>query len=278
MIGFTAPGVRRVLLAAATRLAIALGLVASLVVGVGLVALLERPFPSPQAGPPPEQPVEPAPVPPGTTAPVQQAALTPQVRPGADPVREWADQVSGIVDVPARALVSYANAELAMRTYQPSCRISWATLAGIGRIESDHGRYAGRFLQENGRPSSPIIGVPLDGAPGVQALPPTTIGLALDGDPRHDHAVGPMQIIPTTWAKWATTARRDGAADPQNLDDASMTAARYLCASGRDMTTGPGWWSAVLSYNSSVEYAQKVFALAQTYANASDRVLQHQTQ
>ncbi|GAA0512917.1 murein transglycosylase [Saccharopolyspora subtropica] len=258
-------------LAALGRLAVALGLLASAVGGVGLVGWFGRPPESPVAaarlGP---QEVQPAPVQPGSIAPPVEEPL-PQPTPGTDPVRQWADQVATVVDIPARALVSYVNADLAMREHQPGCRISWATLAGIGRIESDHGRFGRRLLREDARPSSPIVGVPLNGAPGIREIPDTDRG-ALDGDVVHDRAVGPMQFIPSTWRRWATDGNGDGIGDPQNLDDAAMAAARYLCAGNRDMTTGAGWWSGVLSYNNSVEYGQKVFALAQTYAQAGNRL------
>ncbi|HEY8373786.1 MAG TPA: lytic murein transglycosylase, partial [Pseudonocardiaceae bacterium] len=78
-----------------------------------------------------------------------------------------------------------------------------------------------------------------------------------------------MQFIPSTWAQWAADGDGDGKADPQDLDDAALAAARYLCAGNRDLGTGKGWWAAVMSYNNSVEYAQKVFGLADTYARAS---------
>jgi len=254
------------------RLAVAVALVASVAAGVGLAALVARPPAAPVAGPPPEDTVEPAPVLPGSAAPeVQEPLPAPApAPPGDDPVRSWANRVAADVDVPARALISYVNADLAMRQYKPSCRISWATLAGIARIESNHGRYGDRVLDDDARPSRPIIGVPLDGTPGVRAIGDTDGG-ALDGDREHDRAVGPMQFIPSTWRKWATDGNGDGLGDPQNLDDASMGAARYLCSSGRDLTTGSGWWGSVMSYNNSVEYGQKVFAIAESYSAAAER-------
>ncbi|MER7010740.1 lytic murein transglycosylase [Saccharopolyspora sp. NPDC000359] len=263
--------------AALGRLATAFGLLAAMVTGVGLINLLGAPPSAPWAGPPVEREPEPAPVLPGSTAPPveEPPEAIPGVDPGqlesgVDPVRKWADEVATVVDIPARAIVSYVNADLAMREYQPGCRISWATLAGIGRVESNHGRFGGRILREDGRPSTPITGVPLNGAPGIRQIPDTDGG-RLDEDPVHDRAVGPMQFIPSTWRRWATDGSGDGIGDPQNLDDAAVSAARYLCAGGRDMTTGAGWWSGVMSYNNSVEYAQKVFALAESYAEAGNR-------
>lgn len=46
---------------------------------------------------------------------------------------------------------------------------------------------------------------------------------------------------------------------------------RYLCAGGRDMTTGTGLWQSVLSYNNTSEYAQLVYGAAQRYSQASLR-------
>ncbi|MDR7302682.1 lytic transglycosylase domain-containing protein [Haloactinomyces albus] len=255
---------------------VALSLLGAMVTTVGLVSVLGKPDAAPVAGPLPERALEPAPVRPGSTAPpVQKPVPVPEPQPQDSegligPIREWANKVATAVDIPARALVSYVRADLAMSEYQPDCRISWATLAGIGRVESDHGRYGNRTLGEDAVPSRPIIGVALDGGPNVRAISDTDNG-ALDGDPIHDRAVGPMQFIPTTWSKWATDGNGDGVGNPQNLDDAATAAARYLCAGGRDMSSGQGWWSGVMSYNNSVEYARKVYALAETYAAASNR-------
>lgn len=265
-------------LAALARLTVALGLLCALVAGVGLVDLLGGPSSAPVAGPPPRQQVEAARVQPGSAAPpVDQPPLEPpppappqEQHSQADPVRDWANRVSASVDVPERAVISYVNADLAMRSYQRGCHLSWATLAGIARIESDHGRYGGTFLRSDASPARPIIGVPLDGTPGVRKIADTDGG-AIDGDSSQDRAVGPFQFIPSTWRKWSTDGNGDGKGDPQNLDDASMAAARYLCAGGKDLSSGKGWWSAVFSYNNSVQYGQQVYALAETYAQAGNR-------
>lgn len=184
-------------------------------------------------------------------------------------VTAWVNRISGSTDIPPRVLRAYANADLMIRATDPACRLSWTLLAGIGHVESHHGRYGGAGIDAGGRETIPVVGVPLDGSTGFQRIPDTDHG-ALDGDPVWDHAVGPMQFLPSTWRRWGVRASRDGnPPDPQNIDDAAVTAGRYLCSGGRDLGTPKGWWDAVLSYNNSVDYGQRVFSAADAYARAS---------
>lgn len=230
--------------------------------GIWLLRAASQPEQSPIEIPAASVPI--ADVTPGAVVPPQpQAGAV-----GEDPLRTWASSVAARIDVPARALMAYGNAELVLRTTQPNCHLSWATLAGLGRVESNHGRFAGAVLREDGRPSKPIIGVPLDGSAGVKAIGDTDNG-QFDGDPNVDRAVGPMQFIPSTWRRWTSDANLDGVGDPQQIDDAALAAGRYLCAGGRDLATPKDWWAAVFSYNNSVPYGQKVFGLADTYARAA---------
>jgi membrane-bound lytic murein transglycosylase B len=186
----------------------------------------------------------------------------------ADP-GAWLAHVASTTDVPARALRAYTEAAVKTRAADPGCHLDWATLAGIGRTESDHGSHGDSHLGADGEVSPPVIGPTLDGSPGLRAVADTDGG-RLDGDPVWDHAVGPMQFLPKTWAKWGVRAAGDGAApDPENMDDAALTAARYLCAQDGDLATPNGWWTAVLTYNNSVSYGQEVFSNADAYARAS---------
>jgi membrane-bound lytic murein transglycosylase B len=180
----------------------------------------------------------------------------------------WASRAADRSGVPARALLAYGTAELAQRDATPDCRLSWTTLAGIGRVESDHGRLGRADLDADGVARPRIIGVPLDGSAGVREVPDTDGG-RLDGDPSYDRAVGPMQFLPTTWARYGVDGNGDGVRDPHQLDDAARAAARYLCAGDRDTATGAGWWDGVLAYNRSTEYARLVWAAADRYAGAA---------
>nr|WP_221472781.1 lytic murein transglycosylase [Amycolatopsis umgeniensis] len=245
--------------------------------GIWLVTKASAPVASPTTMEIPALQVKAAAVEPGTVVPVnatpaggaaqQTSPQQAQPKPGKDPLAAWTERAAQATGVPARALLAYGNAELAMRQMQPNCKISWATLAGIGRIESNHGQYGGAVLGQDGRPSKPIIGVPLDGSPGVKAIGDTDGG-QFDGDAAVDRAVGPMQFIPSTWRRYAADGNRDGVGDPQQIDDATLAAARYLCVNNRDMSAASGWWQGILSYNNSTEYAQKVFGLADDYAKA----------
>ncbi|MFL1430821.1 MULTISPECIES: lytic transglycosylase domain-containing protein [unclassified Nocardiopsis] len=181
---------------------------------------------------------------------------------------DWLEQVSGATTIPARALQGYAGAQLALAEELPACNLSWPTLAGIGFVESRHGTYAGGEIGSDGVTTVHVIGIPLDGTNNTRAIPDTDGGL-LDGDTTWDRAVGPMQFIPGTWALWGTSATGVGDPDPHQIDDAALSAGRYLCANGRDLSTAEDWEAAILSYNRSPQYVADVLAYAHAYADAS---------
>jgi membrane-bound lytic murein transglycosylase B len=224
--------------------------------------------PEPAAQPvaqPTGQPADQAPAKATITIPVQIPA---PAAPAGGPqlaFADWANRLSRVTSIPQRALQAYANAHAVMAASHPNCRLTWVTLAGIAAVESKHGGFQGRALEPDGRPSAPIIGIPLNGAPGVRAIADTDNGL-LDGDKVWDRAVGPFQFIPSTWAGWRADANQDGISDPQQIDDAALAAAQYLCADNRNLASGDGWLRAILSYNNSVEYAQEVYGFSQGYA------------
>jgi membrane-bound lytic murein transglycosylase B len=186
----------------------------------------------------------------------------------ADVYSGWARQLSGKLDIPAVALQAYAYAQVETARTHPRCKLSWTLLAGIGKIESNHGRYGGASLLADGTSRPQIIGVPLNGSPGLMTIADTDGG-RLDGDRAHDRAVGPMQFIPSTWARSGADANRDGREDPFNINDAALAAAGYLCSDGRDLTTSQGWTDAVLSYNHTAEYVRSVYGNADGYARTS---------
>ena len=162
--------------------------------------------------------------------------------------------------IPSVAFTAYTRAAAAVPAV---CRLRWSLLAAIGRVESDHGRFGGATLQVDGVAAPPIIGLPLNGA-GTALVADTDHG-RLDGDAAYDHAVGPMQFIPSTWARYASDGNGDSSADPFNVYDAALAAARYLCTAGGDLGSAAGQARAVLAYNHSASYVATVLTLAAAY-------------
>ncbi|MCU1558340.1 MAG: hypothetical protein JWN09_2335 [Microbacteriaceae bacterium] len=183
----------------------------------------------------------------------------------ADPA--WIASTARATGIPPRALQAYAGVAIQVADAGSGCGIGWNTLAGIGEVESHHGTIFGGTLDANGTATPPIYGVPLAG--GAVANIPDTDGGAIDGDPTIDRAVGPMQLIPQSWRNWHADANGDGVQDPQNIDDATMAAAHYLCrAGGQQLGQEAGWRKAVLAYNGSDAYLQNVVRHATDYASA----------
>ena len=171
---------------------------------------------------------------------------------------DWVARTAQAAGIPSPAVRAYGVATLREQAADASCHLAWTTLAGIGWVESQHGTLGGLTLREDGRSSSRIDGPVLDGSGDVAAVP---------GNSGWQRATGPLQFIPSTWARWGSDGDGDGVADPQDIDDAAYAAARYLCASGGDLATGPGWSAAVFSYNHSDTYVRSVYDAAQAYAD-----------
>ena len=163
------------------------------------------------------------------------------------------------------ALDAYLNAADLLAGARPSCNARWWMIAGVARVESWHGTYGGRSLRADGRPSTPIIGIALDGRPGVRVIWDTDGG-RYDGDTTYDRAVGPMQFIPETWRRLGRDGNGDGAADPQNIYDAAYSTGRYLCALGGDLSSTGNLRAAYFGYNNSTEYVDHVHGYARRYA------------
>jgi membrane-bound lytic murein transglycosylase B len=186
----------------------------------------------------------------------------------ADALASWAQRVASLVDIPPVALQAYGYAELVVAQTTSSCHLSWTTLAAIGAVESNHGSAKGATLYPDGQALPPIVGLPLDGKDGRQSVPDTDGG-QLDNDTTWDHAVGPMQFIPSTWRSQAVDADNDGVRNPNDIDDAALAAANYLCSNGRDLATPSGWWDAIAAYNLPRSYGEAVFAKANYYGTKS---------
>jgi membrane-bound lytic murein transglycosylase B len=166
--------------------------------------------------------------------------------------------------IPAAALAAYQRAASVIDKADKSCHLDWQLLAAIGRIESNHGRSEGNTLNDQGIATPGIFGPELNGADGVTSVADTDGG-QYDGDTTYDRAVGPMQFIPSTWSVVGVDADGDGQRNPQDINDASLAAAVYLCSGDDDLSTLAGQKAAVYRYNHSEQYVATVLGVAQAY-------------
>jgi cell wall-associated NlpC family hydrolase len=162
----------------------------------------------------------------------------------------WASKTSLWLDIPLRAMVGYAKTTVALGKEQPGCHLSWITLAAIGKTTTDHGRVNGGQLGENGVTTSKI------GTIEVRDFYGKVVSTA--------NASGPLQLTPAIWSKWGQSAS-GGTPDQQNIDDASLTAGRALCADGRDLAKGADWWASVTSLQPAPLFLHRTLATANVY-------------
>jgi membrane-bound lytic murein transglycosylase B len=183
--------------------------------------------------------------------PVALAALVGGLPPGSGPASPTAAS-----EIPADLLPIYQGAA------KTCLGLPWPVLAAIGWVESRHA--ARRADPATGDVVPPIVGPALDGRPGFAAIPDPT---QLDG---WVHALGPMQFLPATWARWGTLApRRPPGAVPSvhNAWDAIYSAAAKLCG-GQDRLEN--MTAAVLAYNRSEAYLEQVMAKTAEYGPADN--------
>jgi membrane-bound lytic murein transglycosylase B len=166
--------------------------------------------------------------------------------------------------IPSAALAAYQRAETVINAADPSCHLPWQLIAAIGRVESNHGRADGNTLDDNGLATPGIFGVALNGANGTTEIVDTDAG-QFDNDPSYDHAIGPMQFIPSTWSVVGVDADGDGVRNPQDVDDAALGTAVYLCSGSDDLGTDAGQRAAVYRYNHSQSYVDLVLAIMNAY-------------
>ncbi|KQW49293.1 hypothetical protein ASC77_11460 [Nocardioides sp. Root1257] len=201
---------------------------------------------------------------PGASAPTTWAApstsvLVAQARPALA-----ADGAIDALDIPYPALAAYQRAATIVADVEADCGLSWELLAAIGRVESDHGRVGGATLNADGTSSPAVRGPVLDGHGAFAAVGDTDAGL-YDGDAHWDRAIGPMQFLPSTWTAVGVDADGDGVRSVDDIDDAALGAAVYLCAGTERLDTRPGAWAALFRYNHDSAYVTKVLDVARAY-------------
>jgi hypothetical protein len=154
--------------------------------------------------------------------------LDPPAQAQTRPARQAPPSRTATADIPPSYLALYRQAA-------PRCPgLSWTVLAGIGKVESDHGR------------------APL---PGVRA------------GWNHAGAAGPMQFgigkgpAGNAWARFGRDDNHDGRTSVYDPGDAIPAAARYLCDAGAPRRLD----AALYAYNPSLTYVAKVKAIARRY-------------
>ncbi|NIJ10605.1 hypothetical protein FHU38_000949 [Saccharomonospora amisosensis] len=182
--------------------------------------------------------------------------------PDPQDLRVYQGPSPGPQGIPHSALRAYRKAAEAVGRQYPRCHLDWALLAGIGRIESNHAR--GGYVDNRGDTLEPILGPVLNGVGPVAAVVDTDGGRH-DRDSTWDRAVGPMQFIPGTWARYAADGNGDGKRDPNNLYDSTVAAARYLCSGGFDLAEHDQLRAAIYRYNNSWSYVEAVIRWARAY-------------
>ncbi|RAY14977.1 hypothetical protein DPM19_09500 [Actinomadura craniellae] len=124
-----------------------------------------------------------------------------------------------------------------LRWYMDAARtcpgLHWSALAGIGKVESDHGR-------------SRLSGI--------------------RSGHNHAGAGGPMQFLAPTWAAYGADANGDGHKDRYDPADAIHGAAAYLCATGARGGDRSGLRKALFTYNHAHWYVDLVLRWAARYA------------
>lgn len=166
--------------------------------------------------------------------------------------------------IPSAALAAYQRAEAVINSADKACEVSWQLIAAIGRVESDHGRFGGNTLSEEGVAEPGIYGIALNGKNNTQNITDTDAG-QYDSDTKFDRAVGPMQFIPSTWSVVGVDGDNDGKRNPQDIDDAALATAVYLCSGDDDLSTDKGQRASVYRYNHSNDYVDLVISIMQAY-------------
>jgi membrane-bound lytic murein transglycosylase B len=189
----------------------------------------------------------------------------------ADQLQAWANQISIAVSVPVVAVQAYGYAQVVMDRSDPTCHLTWTTLAAIGQSESTHGQAGGAKLGDGGRSVPPIVGPLLDGRGGRAEVKDTDAG-AFDGDSRFDRAMGPLKLMPAVWRAQAIDADSDGILDPYDIDDSALALARLLCSGTDDLALGTGWNAALARYRSGTSYARNVFGIADDYGRRTRNI------
>jgi len=158
---------------------------------------------------------------------LETPAIAAPRKPGRRPVRQPPASSTATADIPRGYLALYRQAGARYR-------VPWSTLAGIGKVESDHGRSR---------------------LPGVRS------------DANFAGACGPMQIGCVCGSRAGNSWARYGRGDPHDPANAIPAAARYLVGHGAHRNPD----RAIYAYNHSPAYVALVKRWAAQYRGGGRR-------
>jgi len=140
---------------------------------------------------------------------------------------------AGTINASVSALAEREVPPLYLRLYREAAKrygLDWAILAGIGKVECDHGRDPAPSCTRTGAVNSAGAG-------------------------------GPMQFIASTWSTYGVDGNGDGSVSRWDPADAIASAANYLRASG-----APADYNrAIFAYNHAGWYVAEVMSWAARY-------------
>lgn len=203
-------------------------------------------------------------LPDGSTVPTEAIEAPASMTRGLTNTRDRLLDGASANGIPAPALAAYQRAETIINAADKGCKLPWQLVAAIGRVESDHGRFGGNVLDDQGVARPGIYGIALNGTKNTQKITDTDAG-QYDKDKVFDRAVGPMQFIPSTWQVVGVDADTDGKRNPQDIDDAALATAVYLCSGNDDLSTRGGQEKSVFRYNHSQDYVDLVLSIMNAY-------------
>ena len=148
----------------------------------------------------------------------------------AGAVDEGDDVLELPVDPDAADFDPYVVYEWAARG--SSCGVGPELVAALGHVASNDGDIDGYEFDTHGTTKPALYGESGDGSRANLATIYDTDFGAIDDDRFWDRPVGPFQLLPISWHRYGLDGNRDGVEDPQNLWDASASAANFLCAMG----------------------------------------------
>lgn len=174
------------------------------------------------------------------------------------------DSQAELAAIPLPALSAYQRAAQVIDRADKSCRLDWTLLAAVGQVVSQHGLSDGGRLSHAGVVKPSIVGSVVRNDAGDR-LVDTDAG-RLDGDKRHDRAVGPMLLAPTTWNVVGVDADDNGERNPQDIDDAALAVSVLLCSGDLDLAKDKQAGRAVERINDDKLFVRAVLSVARQYA------------